>query len=115
MTLELARCYVAAQNLELARTHFTEVLSMVEPGPVAQQASLELADVCLKLDDHQQTISICNQLLGSSASEQIKQQASKILASAYSRRHEYDKAATALITASVLPDTAAKKTSGDDK
>jgi tetratricopeptide (TPR) repeat protein len=99
MTLELARCYVAAQNLELARTHFTEVLSMVEAGPVAQQASLELAEVCLKLNDHKQTISICNQLLGSSASEQIKQQASKILASAYSRRQEYDKAAVALMSA----------------
>jgi tetratricopeptide (TPR) repeat protein len=104
MTLELARCYVAMQNLELARTHFTEVLSMVEAGPVAQQASLELAEVCLKLDDHKQTILICNQLLGSSASEQIKQEASKIIASAYSSQLEYDKAAVALMSAASFAD-----------
>jgi len=111
--LELARCHIAAQNLDLARTHLTEVLSLVEPGPVSQQASLELADVCLKLGDHRQTISICTKLLDSSASEQTKQQASKILASAYSGQEDYDKAALALLTASVLPDTE-KQTMGGD-
>jgi tetratricopeptide (TPR) repeat protein len=99
--LELARCYVACANLGLAKEHLTEALSLVEPGPVAQQAHLELADVCLKLGDNQQTISICTQLLASSASEQTKQQASKILASAYSRQEDYDKAAEALLTASI--------------
>jgi tetratricopeptide (TPR) repeat protein len=103
--LEIARCCVASQKLELARTHFTDVLSLVEPGPFAQQASVELADVCLKLGEYQQTISICNQLLSSSASEQIKQQCSKILASAYSRQKNYDRAAASLLTASVLPET----------
>jgi tetratricopeptide (TPR) repeat protein len=111
--LELARCHITAQNLDLARAHLTEVLSLVEPGPVSQQASLELADVCLKLDDHRQTISICTKLLDSSASEQTKQQASKILASVYSRQEDYDKAALALLTASVLPDTEKQTTGGD--
>ncbi len=111
--LELARCHIAAQNLDFARAYLTEVLSLVEPGTVSQQASLELADVCLKLGDHQQTISICTKLLDSSASEQTKQQASKILASAYSRQEDYDKAALALLTASVLPDTT-KQTTGSD-
>jgi tetratricopeptide (TPR) repeat protein len=101
---ELARCYVASKNLELARSHLTEVLSLVEPGPLAQQASVELAEVCLKLGEYQQTISICTQLLNSSAAEQIKQQCSKILVSAYSKQQDYDKAAMSLVTASVLPE-----------
>jgi tetratricopeptide (TPR) repeat protein len=90
--LELARCHVTAKNLEQARAYLTEILSMVEPGPLVQNASLELAEVCLKLQDYQQTISICTRLLDSSAPEQTKQQASKILASAYDKQQEYDKA-----------------------
>jgi tetratricopeptide (TPR) repeat protein len=99
ITLELARCQVAAEKLDTARTYLTEALSLVEPGPVAHTASLELAEVCLKLKDYRQTISICTQLLDSSASEQIKQQASKTLAAAYSSQRDYDKAAMALLTA----------------
>ena len=99
ITLELARCQVAAEKLDTARTYLTEALSLVEPGPVAHTASLELAEVCLKLKDYRQTISICTQLLDSSASEQIKQQASKTLAAAYSSQQDYDKAAMALLTA----------------
>jgi len=98
--LELARCYVAAQNLDLARAHFIEAISLAEPGPFAQQGSLELAEVCLKLGEYQQTISNCTLLLDSSASEQIKQQCSKILASAYGKQEYYDKAAVSLLTAS---------------
>ena len=112
--LELARCYVAAQNLDLARTHLTEALSLVEPGPEAQQAQLELAEICLKLGDHRQTILICTQLLDSSACVETKQQATKILASAYSRQQNYDKAAMTLMTASVLPDET-KLNTGSDK
>ena len=99
ITLELARCQVAAEKFDTARTYLTEALSLVEPGPVAHTASLELAEVCLKLKDYRQTISICTQLLDSSASEQIKQQASKTLAAAYSSQQDYDKAAMALLTA----------------
>jgi tetratricopeptide (TPR) repeat protein len=102
--LETARCCAASQNLELASAHFTEALSLVEPGPFAQQVSLELAEVCLKLGEYKQTISICTQLLNSSAPEQIKQQCTKILASAYSKQRDYDKATMSLLTASVLPE-----------
>ena len=106
--LELARCNVAKQNLDVARAHLIEVISLVEPGPVAWQASVELAEVCLKLGEYRQTVSICTQLLDSSAPEQTKQQCSKILASAYSKEHDYDKAAESLLTASVLPETERK-------
>jgi hypothetical protein len=68
----------------------------------------------MKLGEHQQTISICKKLLDSSACEQIKQQASKILASVYSKQENYDKAALALLTTSALPDTTKQTTGGDN-
>ncbi len=111
INLELARCHVVVENLDLARSYFTEVLSMVEPGPVAHQTSLELAEVCLKLNDYEHTISICRQLLESSASKLTKQQASRILADAYRRQQDYEKAARVLLTASVMPDDV-RKTGG---
>jgi tetratricopeptide (TPR) repeat protein len=101
ITLELARCYYAGQNLDSARKYFTEAISSLEAGPTSQQAACELAEVCLKLGDYEQTISICTQLLDSSAPQQTKQLASKILAAAYSKLQQYDKAAEILITASV--------------
>jgi tetratricopeptide (TPR) repeat protein len=116
ITLELARCQIAAEKFDTARTYLTEVLSLVEPGPVAHTASLELAEVCFKLKDYRQTISICTQLLDSSASKQIKQQASKTLAAAYSSQQDYDKAAMALLTAPAAKSkTRNNITDSDDK
>jgi len=106
--LELARCEIAIQNHVGARAHLTEVLSLVEPGPIAHQVSLELAGVCLKLNDIQQAISICTKLMESSASTQIKEQASRTLAAAYSKQQNYDKAALALLMASNRSDTTEK-------
>jgi tetratricopeptide (TPR) repeat protein len=99
--LELARCHVANENLDLARKYLIEAVSLFEPGPPAQQASCELAEVCLKFGDYEQAVSICTKLLDSPANEQIKQQASQILASAYNKLKQYDKAALALMTASL--------------
>lgn len=111
--LELAECYLATENLELAREHLTQALSIIEPGPAAQQASIKLAKICLELNDHPQTISICRQLLATSTDERVKLGASKILASAYRRQQEYDKAAEALLTASVLSETTKSITEKD--
>jgi tetratricopeptide (TPR) repeat protein len=98
VTLEMGRCEIAANRLDAARLYLTDAVSVMDPGPVAQTASLELAEVCFKLKDYRQTISICKQLLDSSPSEQIKQKTSKILAAAYSNQKDYDKAAMALLT-----------------
>jgi tetratricopeptide (TPR) repeat protein len=100
ITLELARCYYAGRNLDSARKYYTDALVLLEPGAASQQASCELAEVCLTLGDCEQTISICTQLLESSASRQIKQRASRALAAAYSKLQQYDKAAQILIMAS---------------
>ena len=121
VTLEMARCEIASNHLDLARSYLTDAISSIDAGPDAQTASLELAEVCLKLKDYRQTISICKQLLlatdntegRASPSEQIEQQASKILAAAYSSQKDYDKAAIALLTLSAKQNIIKEKKTAD--
>jgi tetratricopeptide (TPR) repeat protein len=97
ITLELAKCYIAGGNLDLARNELSAILMLVEPGPLAHEIALELADVCLKLGHSSQTISICSQLLNLGPSAPIKKKALDILAAAYRRQKNYDRAALALL------------------
>jgi len=96
ISFELARCCIAKGNLQLARQNLTEILAFAEPGPLAQEIAVELADVCSKLNQNPQTISICLQLLDSGPSPQVKQKALELLAAAYNRQKNYDRAALAL-------------------
>jgi len=50
----------------------------------------------LKLGQNSQAISVCSQLLDLGPAEQIKQKALNILATAYTRQKNYDRAALAL-------------------
>lgn len=97
ISFELAKCHAAKGNLELASSSLTKSLILVEPGPLAHKAACELADVCLKLDRNSQAILICMQLLDLGPSAQIKQKALNVLATAYKRQRNYDKAAAALL------------------
>ncbi len=97
ITLELTKCYIAKGNLELAYTNLAEILVLVEPGPLAHEIALALADVCLKLGQDPRTVSICSQLLDSSPSAPIKQKALELLATAYSRQKNYDRATLAIL------------------
>lgn len=97
ISLELARCYIAQEKLEPARKELTDILTFIEPGPLSHEIALELAEVCLKLGQSSQTISICSQLLDLGPSPQIKQKALNTLAAAYSQQKNYDKAALALL------------------
>lgn len=96
VSFELAKCHIAQGNLELARTSLTEILINVDPGPLAHEAVVTLADVCLKLGQNSQAVSVCLQLLNLDPSAQIRQEALNILATAYNRQKNYDKAALAL-------------------
>ncbi len=94
---ELTKCYIAEGKLELARRKLTEILVLVEPGPLADQVAVKLAGVCLKLGQNSQTISVCSQLLDSGPSEAIRQKALELLATAYNRQKNYDRAVSALL------------------
>lgn len=97
ISLELAKCYSAKGSFEQARKELYEILMIVEPGILAHEIALELADVCLKLGHSSQTISVCSQLLDLRLSETTKQKALNILAAAYTQRKDYDRAALALL------------------
>ena len=64
---------------------------------MAHEIALKLADVCLKLNQNSQIISICSQLLELNPPEQIKLEALVRLAEAYKRQKNYDGAALALM------------------
>ncbi|HUT45590.1 MAG TPA: tetratricopeptide repeat protein, partial [Sedimentisphaerales bacterium] len=96
MSFELAQCHIAKGNLESARSGLSEILGTVEPGPLAQQAAMELAEVCLKLERGSQAVSVCLQLLESDVPEQKKQEILRMLAAAYNQQKNYDKATLAL-------------------
>jgi len=97
VSLELSRCLVAKGDLEGACRDLTEVLTYAEPGLQAHEISIELADVCLRLGRCGQTVSVCLHLLGDEPCQEIKRQALEILATAYRRQKDYDKAALALL------------------
>ena len=94
---ELADCYIAKGNLGYAREKLTEILVIVEPGPLAYETTLKLADICLKLGQESQAISVCSQLLDLDPPKQIEQKALGLLAAAYNQRQNYDRAALALL------------------
>jgi TolA-binding protein len=96
-SFELAKCYIAEGNLDLARKTLAEILVIVEPGPLAHEVQLELAGVCLKLGRCAQVVSVCSQLLESHPSGRIRQDALALLANAYNRQENYDGAALALL------------------
>ncbi|MCX5634543.1 MAG: tetratricopeptide repeat protein, partial [Planctomycetota bacterium] len=97
ISLELADCYIAKGNFELAQKSLTEVLVLAEPGSLTDQAKLALADVYLKLEENSQAVSICSQILESQAATQIKQKAAELIAFAYAQEKDYDKAALVLL------------------
>ena len=96
ISFELALCQIANGDLEQARSGLSEVLGVVEPGPLAQKTAQMLSDVCLQLDQEAQAISVCLELLDSDPVLEVRQQALQTLSVAYRRRKEYDKAALAL-------------------
>ncbi len=96
VSFELTNCYVAKGDLELAHKNLTEILINAAPGPLTQEIALVLAEVCLKLNQISQTVSVCLQLLDSDVSTEIKQRTLGVLATAYKNQKKYDKAALAL-------------------
>jgi tetratricopeptide (TPR) repeat protein len=94
---ELTKCQIAAKELDAARKTLTQVLTLAESGPLAHQAAIDLASVCYEKGFDSQVVSVCSQLLDLNPSEEIKQKALYLLAVAYDRQNNYDKAVLALI------------------
>ena len=96
ISLELADCYIASNNLEMGRSYLSEVLQISEPGEMSQKAAIKLSRICLELGYSSQAISLCLQLLDSNISDGLKSEVKTILAQAYNQEKKYEKAALAL-------------------
>lgn len=97
MTFEIANCYIDRGDLDFAHAILTDILMSAAPGPLLHEITLRLAEVCLMLEQSNQTVTVCKQLLDSEVSNQIKQKARKVLAAAYNRQKNFDNAALILV------------------
>ncbi len=116
VALELAACRVDTGDLEQARKTLSETLTMVEPGPLAQQIGLELARICLRVGQSQQAISVCSQLLEYTEDSAEKEKIQALMAEAYRQEGQYDRAVSALLedqTTSANPGVQSDQTVGN--
>ncbi len=97
LAFELANYDIEKGNLESAHKKLTQVLAEVEPGPLAHQIGLRLAEVCLKVARESQAVSICLRLLDSELPGELRQETLRVLAAAYERKNQYDRATLALL------------------
>jgi tetratricopeptide (TPR) repeat protein len=97
MSFELANCYIAKGDLDFAQKFLSDILMSAVPGPLADEISLRLAEVCLELGQSPQTVTVCRQLLNSGVSTKIKQKALEVLVAAYKHQKKFDSAALALL------------------
>jgi tetratricopeptide (TPR) repeat protein len=97
MFFELANCYIDNGDLDFAHKKLTDILISAAPGPLSHEIALRLAEVCMDLGQSSQTITVCEQLLDSEVSTQIKQKTEKVLAAAYNQQKKFDNAALALV------------------
>ena len=94
---ELANCQIELGNYTLAYETLNKTVENIKAGTLAHEVILKLAEVCLELKRNSQSVSLCTQLLDLSPSEQVKTHTLELMAKAYSRQKNYDKAALTLM------------------
>jgi len=95
MEIELARCFVALDRPEDARRLLEAAVAYLEPGPLAQAASVELAEVYLATGRINQAVSLARSLLAETPTEAVRRRALRTLGRAYLACRDYDRAALA--------------------
>ncbi len=104
MEIELARCFVALEHPEDARRLLESAVAHLDPGPLAQSASAELAAVHLAAGRVNQAVGLARALLAETPAEPVRRQALRTLGRAYVARRDYDRAALAF--SGTVPDPA---------
>ncbi len=99
VALELARCWLTTGDMESARKTLSDAFAMVGPGPLGQQVGRELARTCLRLGQNAQAVSVCSQLL-EHAGPAEKPPVLDLLAEAYRKQGQYDRAMAAMLNQS---------------
>jgi tetratricopeptide (TPR) repeat protein len=83
--------------MENAHHCFAKLLAITEPGSLADHATLKLAELSLKLNKNDEAIDLCSQLLDRQVSGDIRQAAVRIMAQAYRKQNDYEKAINLLV------------------
>lgn len=105
LEVELARCRTAAGDLPAARTALAAALPRLG-GADAWNATCDLAEVCLKLQDYSQAVTLCQELLKTSCQGDPRRRALEALAAAYLAQKDYKNAAD---TYALMPAPPAKE------
>jgi tetratricopeptide (TPR) repeat protein len=109
--IEIGQCYIDIGQIKNAHRCFTQALAIIEPGPLADYATLKLAELSLKLDKDDNAIELCSQLLERRIPRDLHQAAVHIMAIAYEKQNNYEKAVTLLVEqAETSSDEAGEKT-----
>jgi predicted negative regulator of RcsB-dependent stress response len=97
---ELAQCCIETGNLQAAYAHLTTTISLAEAGTLMEKAQLELARISLKLGKDKQTLLLCSNILKRTTSDDVRQEASNLLAIVYRNQKSYNKALEILLAQS---------------
>ena len=93
--MELAHCYVALDQPDEARRLLDVAVARLEPGPIAQAATADLAELHLADGRTRQAATLARSLLARSPGETIRRRALGILGRAYLAAQDYERAALA--------------------
>ncbi|MHC4715788.1 MAG: tetratricopeptide repeat protein, partial [Planctomycetota bacterium] len=97
MAMEAARCHADTGDLAAAGKILAEMLPRDDLGPAArQEASIELARICLAEGKPAQSVAICQNLLTPAPPEDVRRRVLAILAQAYEQQRDHQRAAMAL-------------------
>jgi tetratricopeptide (TPR) repeat protein len=108
---EIGQCYIELNQTEKAHLCFVKLLAITEPGPIADQATLKLAELSLQLDKTDKAIELCSQLLARQIPDDLRQAAIHIMAQAYKKQNNLEKAISLLVEqADVSQETTGDKT-----
>jgi len=95
---EIALCELASGNLQTAHRKLTELLRVVEPGPLADEVTMKLAQTCIRMGKYEQAISLSAGILEKQdLPAQLRVKLVDIKAQAQQNLQDYDQAALTLI------------------
>lgn len=96
LAFDLAQCYAAAGDLQLARREVSHALADLPTGDERRQAFLLLAELSLQLESFEQAADACLALLAEPIDDKnLSDKAHRLLGACYTRMKQYDKAALA--------------------
>lgn len=115
LVLEQARCLAEEGELAAARQAMTEALAKMGGSEEARAASLDLAELCLKMSDAGQAIILAEDTLRAKCSDEQRRRALELMGRAHLARNEYEKAVRALSAMAEVKMAAAAETKGGHK